>query len=164
MPTPLYPEDVRIPAQRAQIVEGNTSKDPTIFTTREWYRFFGLLQKYLPLSASFTPAPTAGANVTTLTARQCIYTQSGNVVQVTGQVLVAATAASVLTTFTMPLPVTSNITETGQASGMATASPPELAPSGAITANVATKTLLFELLPATTSLTTYVFTANYQIV
>lgn len=59
-------------------------------------------------SGTYTPTVTGTANVSANTPLKCQYIRVGNVVTVSGSVLITPTAANTTTTFTMSLPITSN--------------------------------------------------------
>jgi hypothetical protein len=71
------------------------------------------------VSSTYTPTLSNDANIDASTAYQCVYNRTGNVVTVSGEFAVDPTSSSAATSFRMTLPISSNLTTTGDCSGVA---------------------------------------------
>lgn len=111
---------------------------------------------------TYTPTLTAVANIDALVAWPNQYLRVGNVVTVSGRVDIDATAASVLTEFTMTLPISSNFTSQEQGAGTAISSSTSLVV--AIEAVIGANTVKFRGTPTTANSRAHFFTFTYSVI
>lgn len=114
-------------------------------------------------SGTYTPTLTNTTNVAASTAYICQYMRVGNVVTVSGQVAIDATATGLIV-LEMSLPVASNFSQTRQAGGTFSAYTTGTAKEqGCISAQSTNDTLEFRAVVTEVANLSYFFSATYQV-
>jgi len=115
------------------------------------------------LSGTYTPTLTAVTNVSASTSVVCQYYRVGDVVTVSGRVIIAATAADTETVLSLTLPVASNFAVVHQLAGTGAAtSPGAYGVAGAFLADDTLDVALFRVKPNSTSSVFYNFIFSYR--
>jgi hypothetical protein len=116
-------------------------------------------------SGTYTPSLSTVGNVASATASACQYMRVGNVVTVSGRLLLTPTAANTSTRIRISLPVASNLSAPGHLSGtscIATTVVAEMqAGNGSISADTEA---LIDCAPLSTSSRSHHFTFTYQVI
>tara|TARA_B110000503_G_scaffold20487_1_gene30768 strand:+ start:851 stop:1246 length:396 start_codon:yes stop_codon:yes gene_type:complete len=129
--------------------------------SRAWFRFFENLNTIV--SDVYTPTLTNTTNITSSTPAICQYFQIYNVLTVSGQVTIQATATGACN-LKMTLPVASKFTSSGQAAGTFATTTAGGTAQGAILADIVGDQFEFRFNATDTASTVYSFTATYQLV
>jgi hypothetical protein len=112
-------------------------------------------------SGTYTPTLTNSTNITSTTAYKCQYMRVGNVVTVSGRVVINPTTANLLTEMLMTLPVTASLVDNEELGGVFASSSGATGNSGNIRAATSTDTAQFQILPDSNVARTYYFTFTY---
>jgi hypothetical protein len=115
------------------------------------------------ISDVYTPTLTNTTNIASSTPAICQYFQIYNVLTVSGQVTIQATATGACN-LKMTLPVASKFTFSGQAAGTFATTTAGGTAQGAILADITNDQLEFRFNATDTASTVYSFTATYQLV
>jgi hypothetical protein len=115
------------------------------------------------ISDVYTPTLTNTTNIASSTPAICQYFQIYNVLTVSGQVTIQATATGACN-LKMTLPVASKFTSSGQAAGTFATTTAGGTAQGAILADITNDQLEFRFNATDTASTVYSFTATYQLV
>ena len=150
------PNANRVPTTQVPLTDPTTG-----LVSRAWFRFFENLNTIV--SDVYTPTLTNTTNITSSTPAICQYFQVYNVLTVSGQVTIQATAIGACN-LKMTLPVASNFTSSGQAAGTFATTTAGGTAQGAILADITNDQLEFRFNATNTTSTVYSFTATYQLV
>ena len=150
------PNANRVPTTQVPLTDPTTG-----LVSRAWFRFFENLNTIV--SDVYTPTLTNTTNITSSTPAICQYFQIYNVLTVSGQVTIQATATGACN-LKMTLPVASKFTSSGQAAGTFATTTAGGTAQGAILADITNDQFEFRFNATNTTSTVYAFTATYQLV
>ena len=116
------------------------------------------------LSGFYTPTLTAVTNVSASNTVVCQYFRVGDVVTVSGRIVLTATTADTETTINVSLPVVSNLTLTHQLAGTAVSTTVgQFGVAGGFSADTTSDVAQFRVQPSVTSSVFYSFTFSYRV-
>ena len=150
------PNANRVPTTQVPLTDPTTG-----LVSRAWFRFFENLNTIV--GDVYTPTLTNTTNITSSTPAICQYFQIYNVLTVSGQVTIQATATGACN-LKMTLPVASKFTFSGQAAGTFATTTAGGTAQGAILADITNDQFEFRFNATNTTSTVYAFTATYQLV
>jgi len=150
------PNANRVPTTQVPLTDPTTG-----LISRAWFRFFENLNTIV--SDVYTPTLTNTTNIASSTPAICQYFQIYNVLTVSGQVTIQATATGACN-LKMTLPVASKFTFSGQAAGTFATTTAGGTAQGAILADIVGDQFEFRFTATNTASTVYAFTATYQLV
>jgi len=150
------PNANRVPTTQVPLTDPTTG-----LVSRAWFRFFENLNTVV--SDVYTPTLVNTTNIASSTPAICQYFQIYNVLTVSGQVTIQATATGACN-LKMTLPVASKFTFSGQAAGTFATTTAGGTAQGAILADITNDQLEFRFTATNTTSTVYAFTATYQLV
>ena len=113
-------------------------------------------------SGQYTPAITGIANVASVIVSEAMWFRIGQVVKVTGNVSIVATAAATETTVSIPLPIASDMVDNAQLGGVAVSRHVDH-PAASIIGNAATDTARMSFKAPNTSGTAWWFDFSYKL-
>lgn len=150
------PNANRVPTTQVPLTDPTTG-----LISRAWFRFFENLNTMI--SDVYTPTLVNTTNIASSTPAICQYFQIYNVLTVSGQVTIQATATGACN-LKMTLPVASKFTFSGQAAGTFATTTASGTAQGAILADITNDQFEFRFTATNTTSTVYSFTATYQLV
>ena len=148
-------------ANRVPTTQVPLTNSVTGLVSRAWFRFFENLNTIV--SDVYTPTLTNTTNISSSTPAICQYFQIYNVLTVSGQVTIQATATGACN-LKMTLPVASKFTSSGQAAGTFATTTAGGTAQGAILADIVGDQFEFRFNATNTTSTVYSFTVTYQLV
>jgi len=122
----------------------------------------GTTNQYIA-SGTYTPALTVLSNITSSTIAQCQYIRVGNVVTVSGQLLITPTATATISNFLLALPIASTIANTSNLGGSGTFDTNAIVNAVSIVGNIGNNEAYFQFISSGTTSTPLAFSFTYLI-